>query len=304
MLEWLVNTGKVEKVLKADGRLKTTEALENAATPEMWDNFQSRNLVWPAGTVKSWYWCCDQYGFPLLGKAASKLQARRINIDCFLRFSHTNSERPEMRTYYEMLRECRISQHCCTELKKKPSDKLCAELKIDCVFMGMMASESRRRLETFCDHGYLYTVKKNDGRTHYHCHPMGIWTDEDVWEYIRRYEVPYSPLYDMGYTDPRTGKFVKITRNGCLGCGTDLQFTPNHLSILRQTHPRIWRGLMRCGMGEQIKRLRRFRMGGQYSMLDYAPVEQVIDMNPCAFDQLDGVSFEGMSEFDTAAAFE
>ena len=33
------------------------------------------------------------------------------------------------------------------------------------------------------------------------------WSDEDVWEYIKLRNIPYNPLYDMGYK-----------RVGCVGC--------------------------------------------------------------------------------------
>jgi len=29
--------------------------------------------------------------------------------------------------------------------------------------------------------------------------PLADWSENDVWAYIRRYEVPYNPLYDQGY---------------------------------------------------------------------------------------------------------
>ena len=37
--------------------------------------------------------------------------------------------------------------------------------------------------------------------------PIIDWTDEDVWEFIHEYDVPYCKLYDEGYT-----------RLGCIGC--------------------------------------------------------------------------------------
>lgn len=80
-LEWLVQTGKIKDVLKADGKLRKTEALEAMATPEMWEDFRRRKLVWPKGTSMSYWYCVDQYGWPILGKAACKLNAHRINID-------------------------------------------------------------------------------------------------------------------------------------------------------------------------------------------------------------------------------
>ena len=37
--------------------------------------------------------------------------------------------------------------------------------------------------------------------------PIIEWTDEDVWEFIREYDIPYCKLYDEGYK-----------RLGCIGC--------------------------------------------------------------------------------------
>ena len=37
--------------------------------------------------------------------------------------------------------------------------------------------------------------------------PIIDWTDDDVWEFIHEYEVPYCNLYDEGYK-----------RLGCIGC--------------------------------------------------------------------------------------
>ena len=84
VLEWLAESGRLPEVLKNDGRLKSTRTLEKKATPEMWEDFRQRRLVWRKGTPMSYWWCVDQYGYPILGKAASLLDARRINIDAFL----------------------------------------------------------------------------------------------------------------------------------------------------------------------------------------------------------------------------
>ena len=37
--------------------------------------------------------------------------------------------------------------------------------------------------------------------------PIVDWTDEDVWEFIKTYNIPYCELYDKGYK-----------RLGCIGC--------------------------------------------------------------------------------------
>ena len=37
--------------------------------------------------------------------------------------------------------------------------------------------------------------------------PIIDWSDDDVWEFMSLYHVPYNPLYDMGFK-----------RVGCVGC--------------------------------------------------------------------------------------
>ncbi len=104
MLRYLTEAGRLREILKPDGKLKRTDILYDLCPPEMLEDFRRRNLVWPKGTRKSYFWCVDQYGWPLLGKAFSKLKAHRINIDCFLTYSQSRSEKPELAKYYDILR--------------------------------------------------------------------------------------------------------------------------------------------------------------------------------------------------------
>lgn len=39
-------------------------------------------------------------------------------------------------------------------------------------------------------------------------HPLSIWTEDDIWAYIRKYDVPYCELYNQG-----------VNRTGCVVCG-------------------------------------------------------------------------------------
>ena len=57
-----------------------------------------------------------------------------------------------------------------------------------------------------------------------------------MWEYIRRYNVPYSKIYDMGYE-----------RTGCTFCmfGAHLDTEPTRFQQLQKTHPKLWRYCMR-----------------------------------------------------------
>ncbi len=55
--------------------------------------------------------------------------------------------------------------------------------------------------------GYLEREPTRLARGRFMVNPIIDWTDEDVWEFHRRYKLPYNPLYDMGYR-----------RVGCVGC--------------------------------------------------------------------------------------
>jgi len=297
VLEYLTEHDQLGEILKPDGKLKRTDIIDEKCPPDMWEEFKRRRLVWKAGSPKNYFWCVDQYGWPLLGKAFSKLKAHRINIDCFLKFSKTLSENEKTLAYYEILREVKISQACCDILKKEPSEKMQAELDVDVIFKGLMAAESRTRQINFISRGYLFKSHRDhcDPDPFYHCNPLSIWTDDDVWEYIHKFEVPYSPLYDMGWTD-KEGKLHKIPRNGCMACGTDLLYPNNHLATLRHTHPKAWTAFMKLGMADEILKLQREKRNGQMSIFDFMKdTDYLIDNRPCAFDRIDTLVMDEMS---------
>lgn len=286
VLEWLAGEGRIREVLKEDGKLKSTRTLEKAATQEMWEDFGKRGLIWRRGTMKSFNWCVDQYGYPILGKAASRLTARRINIDCFLRFSGSVSDKEETLEYYDLLRNVKTSNHCCSILKKEPSERKQAELGIDVVMKGLMAEESHSRLLSFATRGYIFESHRPHAPKFYHVSPLGIWTEEDIWQYIYRYDVPYSPLYDIEYTDSK-GDCRCIKRNGCVGCCTDIAFKDNHMSVLRQTHPELWRHYMETGLGDELMKLYKYKGNGRVNYLSIArDISDAIEVRPCVFDDL------------------
>jgi len=296
VVECFAETGQLDRILKADGKLKTTHTLYRLCPLDMLERFYAEGLIWKKGTSKNYWWCVDQYGFPILGKNFSKLKARRINIDCFLKYSATSSEKTELQQYYDVLRKSKISQACCDILKKEPSEKIQKELRVDVIFKGLMAAESRTRKTNFATRGYLFkSSRKYLDTPFYHCNPLSLWTDDDVWEYIRRFDVPYSSLYDMEYTDA-DGKTCKIKRNGCFGCYTDYGRKNSHMYVLRQTHPELWKLVMSRGMaaeiaglissgGVSIKAKDYFRLAIlQEKNLTDEVVARFICERPCAFD--------------------
>jgi 3'-phosphoadenosine 5'-phosphosulfate sulfotransferase (PAPS reductase)/FAD synthetase len=298
ILKNLYDNGSLDEILKPDGKLKSTMALEQACPEDLRMELERERLIWKEGTMMSYWWCCDQYGFPLLGKSWSRLDARRINVDTFLKFSKSQSEDKKLLAYYEVLRLAKISQHCCKALKKEPSERIQEKMGVDLIFKGLMASESRSREKNFLTRGYLFEGAKRrylKGEIFYHCQPMAIWKDADVWDYIQRFNVEYSSLYDRKYY-AMDGSLQHIKRNGCLGCGTDFGYQNNHLYILRQTHRTAWTVIMRAGMAQEIRNLQKAFRSGQMTIFDQIETDELIEMQPCILDDMDGLGGSTMGD--------
>ena len=64
--------------------------------------------------------------------------------------------------------------------------------------MGIRAEESSNRAKR----GRISNFGKE-----IHFHPIFMWNEGDIWEYIEKYEIPYCSLYDEGFS-----------RIGCMIC--------------------------------------------------------------------------------------
>lgn len=124
----------------------------------------------------------------------------------------------------------KIGAGCCNEMKKKPLKKYAKETG-NFPFIGTMACESHLRAQQWLKTGCNAFEAKRPIST-----PLSFWLEEDIWAYIRRFGVPYSPIYDLGYE-----------RTGCIFCmfGAHLDGSPNRFQRLQQTHPKLWRYCMR-----------------------------------------------------------
>ena len=123
-----------------------------------------------------------------------------------------------------------IGSGCCKEMKLKPIAEYVKKTE-RVPIMGTTASESALRAQKFMQYGF-YNLEGKKAQ----CTPMSIWTDDDVWEYIHRFNLPYCKIYDMGYD-----------RTGCVFCmfGAHLDKEPNRFQKLQRTHPELWRYCMK-----------------------------------------------------------
>lgn len=108
-----------------------------------------------------------------------------------------------------------LSERCCDATKKKPLKKYEKQTK-KYPITGEMASESRLREREYLKHGCIMHDKKRPK-----CTPIGFWTDQDVKECIRRYNIKIPELYGEVIEEKKEDKvLLKFSGEQRTGCFT------------------------------------------------------------------------------------
>lgn len=142
----------------------------------------------------------------------------------------------------------KISDECCTHLKKKPLNKFTKESGKK-PMMATMASEGGARAEAYLKTG---CNAFSNGKSQ----PMGFWLENDVFEYIIENELPIASVYGDIVKDDK-GKYTttKEKRTGCIFCGfgVHLEKSPNRFERMRENHPHLHKYCMETlGMKEVL----------------------------------------------------
>ncbi|MDR2145871.1 MAG: phosphoadenosine phosphosulfate reductase family protein [Tannerella sp.] len=177
----------------------------------------------------------EKYGFPLISKEQSQYirQVRYTRSEKLrnIRLYGSQNGIGKIAEKWKFLIDAPfdVSNTCCDCLKKKPFAKFQKQTGLFPV-IGTLAGESRLRLQKWMQHGC--NVLEGNKIASY---PLSIWTEQDVWAYIHKFRLPYSPVYDMGFR-----------RTGCLFCGFGSQFKGDRrFYLLKETHPKIYEHFMR-----------------------------------------------------------
>jgi len=186
---------------------------------------QTENVTWirPKMRFKD---VIEKYGYPVISKEVSqwlseiattgsdKLRAKRLR-------------QLSAKWQYMIDAPFKISNKCCDIMKKNPAHAYTKQTGRQ-PLIGTMACDSAFRKQSIMLHGCnAYGIVNPQSR------PLSMWTEGDIWEYIRGFKVPYSEIYDMGYT-----------RTGCMFCmfGLHLEMRKNRgrFERMRHTHPRLY----------------------------------------------------------------
>lgn len=141
----------------------------------------------------------------------------------------------------------KISDKCCNVMKKAPTHEY--SVKNGVYFMtAEMASESRLRQQKWLQHGCNGFDMKYPKST-----PMAFWTEQDVLEYIYKYNLPIAEPYgevvlnecqfDIYGNEHYKGPKYATTgcdRTGCMFCafGAHLEKGKTRFQRLKETHPK------------------------------------------------------------------
>lgn len=190
-------------------------------------------IIRPEKTLKQVFAEC---GFPLVSKEVSHdIQAVRRNPYCKssrnLLWLGNPHHIPE-RWMYLLNEPYEVSERCCFWLKKKPSHDY-AKRTGRRAFLGLLASEGYTRQSTYIKRGGCNAFGE-DGKQYATSWPLAIWTEQDVWQYIKDRHIEIPDIYSKG-----------ATRTGCMGCGFGAQNDTTTLDTLKRLWPKWYDLIMK-----------------------------------------------------------
>lgn len=216
----------------------------------------------------------ERYGYPVIGKeVAQAIYEARSKPDGAqaLKFKSDSEHSQKYGGRYDLSKwryllesDIPISHMCCNVMKKKPFSDFGRKSGKKPI-VGTMAEESQLRrtkwLRTGCN-GF-------DGKNP-QSNPMSFWTEQDVLNYINRFNTPYASVY--GEIVPESDFMGQIAmdgvpmdlmttgcrRTGCMFCmfGAHLEKEPNRFQKMKVTHPKQYDYCMReengLGLGKVL----------------------------------------------------
>ena len=150
----------------------------------------------------------------------------------------------------------KISSKCCDIMKKKPLHGYNSRTERKPI-VAIMACESKQR-----ELGWLMTGCNGFDMKDPKSKPLSFWTEQDILHYIKKFNVPYCPVYGEirvkqspddtangqinmidylgAYEEQDTLETTGCNRTGCMFCmfGCHLDKEPNRFQRMKITHPK------------------------------------------------------------------
>ena len=190
----------------------------------------------------------ETYGYPLISKEQSqfineyrntkspKLRDIRINGNRWGRGKISNKWRSLVDAPFA------VSHKCCHVMKKSPCKHYESRTGNHAI-IATMACESQNRESAWKRHGCNSFENARPISQ-----PMSFWTEQDVLQYLKEFDIPYASVYGEIKQDENEKYYTTgCDRTGCVFCGfgCHLEKEPNRFQRLKQTHPKLWEYCMK-----------------------------------------------------------
>lgn len=187
------------------------------------------NVIWVKPKL-SFKYVIERYGYPVVSKRNAHYiyQIRNTKSDALRHERLNGSSRGNLgklpdKWKYLLDAPFKISDFCCHHLKTGPMQRFLKRSGL-APFVGMKVGDAGTRLIRYLRFG-CNAFKSG----HPQSNPLSIWSRNDINEYIDRFSVEYSKIYNLGYT-----------KTGCMFClfGAHKDKFPNRFQQMSQTHPK------------------------------------------------------------------
>ncbi len=155
-------------------------------------------------------------------------QARVFTIDTGVLFAETYATWREVEDRYGLA----IEVVDATPPNGTPwsASSCCGDRKVEALAQALAGNDAwitGIRREQSATRAGAQSVEWDQVRGVWKFNPLVNWTEDDVWAYVREYELPYNPLHDSGYSSigcapctlPGTGREGRWTGQDKTECG-------------------------------------------------------------------------------------
>jgi 3'-phosphoadenosine 5'-phosphosulfate sulfotransferase (PAPS reductase)/FAD synthetase len=241
--------------------------------PEIKEHVRAtENVVW-VRPKKSFKQVIEEYGYPIISKQVARFvrdlqnptehnaASRNLRLTGMnQKGCYCSSQRLPKKWLYLVDAPFKVSEQCCTVMKKEPVHRYDKESGRK-PFIGMMAADSEKREKAYLSTGCnAFSLKRPQSQ------PMAFWTEQDVLLYLKTFGVPYAKVYG-DIVDSGGGQLITTgeRHTGCCYCafGVHLEKGENRFQRMARTHPQLYNYCInQLGLGQVL----------DYIHVDYCPL--------------------------------
>ena len=213
--------------------------LEYPEIKEFVKSFENVTIVRPKMSFKK---VIQTYGYPVISKEQSFRIRKLRNQNLSEQYRSKQMDRLGKKWDKMLSAPFQVSEQCCDVMKKRPLKSYEKETGSKAI-VATMACESEQRKQLWQKYGCnAFDCNRPLSK------PMSFWTEQDVLQYLKKYEVLYCPVYgEIVYDKNGDLHTTGCHRTGCMFCmfGVHIEKEPNRFQLMRETHPQIYEYCMK-----------------------------------------------------------